>query len=117
MTAARGEHHYAWRGHALPEPYPAYRRLRRAPHDSAVHLQLDCWRFPCPRLAPRVAIAAANTVFAGFTAADFWGGFFGMVFDMAFTWAVNGVCNLLGSALGKLLSKGLSGLTSAIFKD
>lgn len=83
----------------------------------AVNFQLDCWDFPCPPLPTSVAIAAANTVFAGFTAADFWGGFFGMVFDMAFTWAVNGVCNLLGNALGKLLSKGLSGLTCAIFKD
>jgi hypothetical protein len=76
-----------------------------------INPQLDCQDFPIPPLPSSNAIASLNTVYAGFTWADFFGGLLSMIIDSAVTWAVNGIVSFatqgLGNALGKVAGNGV----------
>ncbi len=68
-----------------------------------INLQLDCQQLPAPLPLPTsVCIASFNTVSAGFTWGDFFGGVFAMLFDALVTYAVNLVVAKLPGGLSKL---------------
>lgn len=81
-----------------------------------INLQLDCQDFPLPPLPTSMCIASLNTVKAGFSAADFWGGLLAMLGDMAFMWLLNGVMSFAGNAAGNAMSNGLRGCTSGVLR-
>ena len=72
---------------------------------AGLNMQLDC-NEPCA-LPTSICVASLNTVTAGFTLADFIGGFVAMVVDIAITWAVGEVADLGAGLLGGLATAGL----------
>jgi len=68
-----------------------------------INVQLDCQQLPAPLPLPTsTCIASFNTVSAGFTWGDFFGGCFAMLFDAGVTYIVNVAVGKLPGGLGKL---------------
>ncbi|HVY38061.1 MAG TPA: hypothetical protein VHM31_09000 [Polyangia bacterium] len=71
-----------------------------------LNLQLDCSE-PCA-LPTSICVASLNTVYAGFSLADFIAGFVAMVVDIAITWVVGEIADVITGALGGLAIAGLA---------
>ncbi len=72
---------------------------------AGLNMQLDC-NEPCA-LPTSICVASLNTVYAGFSLADFIGGFVAMVVDIAITWLVGEIAGFLTDVLGGLAIAGL----------
>lgn len=73
---------------------------------AGLNMQLDCNDVPCA-IPTSICVASLNTVYAGFSLADFIGGFIAMVVDIAITWFVGKIADAITGALGGLAIAGL----------
>jgi hypothetical protein len=72
---------------------------------AGLNMQLDC-NEPCP-MPTSICVASFNTVYAGFSLADFIGGLVAMIADTAITWVVGEIADVITGALGGLAIAGL----------
>lgn len=72
---------------------------------AGLNIQVDC-NEPCA-LPTSICIASLNTVYAGFSLADFIGGLVAMVSDIAITYIVGEIADVITGALGSLAIAGL----------
>lgn len=72
---------------------------------AGLNLQLDC-NEPCA-MPTSICVASLNTVYAGFSLADFIGGLLAMVSDIIITYIVGEIADVITGALGDLAIAGL----------